>query len=146
MRSCLGTGFGRILVISMERGELLLETVREKCREAGITDAVMLTAIGSLQKVHYHRVEHTNEPPTDEFLWVEAPCELGSLQGVVADGQPHFHIVFSDLHNSYAGHLEDGTEVLYLVEIVLAELSGVALERRKNQHGIAFLGEKIANK
>lgn len=144
MRNCLGDGFGKVLVISMERGELLLETIRDKCNEAGIKNGVILAAIGSLQKVHYHRVLHTNEPPTDEFLWVEAPCELGSLQGAVADGQPHFHIVFSDLEKTYSGHLEDGTEVLYLVEITLAEITGVELERRKNQHGIALLGAKNA--
>ncbi|MDR3588433.1 MAG: DNA-binding protein [Negativicutes bacterium] len=143
MRKYVGTGFGKVLVINLERGELLLETIRDKCKEAGIKDAVVLAAIGSLQKVHYHRVMDVKEPPRDEFIWVEAPCELGSLQGVVADGQPHFHIAFSDLEKSYEGHLEDGTEALYLVEIVLAEITGVCLERKKNENGIPLLEPKV---
>ena len=144
MRCVPGKGFGRTLIFSLERGELLLETVREKCKEAGIKDAVVLSAIGTLQKVHYHRVLHLENDPKDEFLWVEAPCELGATQGVIADGQPHFHAVFSDLEKTYSGHLEDGTEVLYLIEMVVAELIGVELERRKNQFDIALLWDKAA--
>ncbi len=65
--------------------------------------------------------------------------ELASLQGLVVDGQPHFHMVVSDTESAYTGHLENGTTVLYLTEITLLEVSGLSLARRKNEDNIATL-------
>ena len=82
------------------------------------------------------------ETPVDEFITLEEPMELASLQGVVIDGEPHFHMVISDLEQTYTGHLEEETTVLYLVEITLAEIKGINLERKKNELNIAVLQEK----
>ena len=52
------------------------------------------------------------------------------MDGIVADGEPHFHMTFSDLDKTYSGHLENGCEILYLAEIVLAEIKDLELVRR----------------
>ncbi len=143
MRRFIGQGFGRIVVLNLERGEKLLESIKEQLKEVGIKDAIILGAIGSLQKVVFHRVTGIEDSPVDEYITIEKPMELASLQGVVVDGQPHFHMVISDLEQVYTGHLEEETTVLYLTEITLAEVLGVNIERVKNEKNIAVFTEKI---
>jgi len=132
-------GTGRVVVINLERGDLLLESIKGELERLGIRDAVITSAIGSLSKVVLHRVTGFEPKPVDEFITIEKPMELASLQGVVLDGHPHFHMVVSDLEQAYTGHLENGTTVLYLVEISLLELKNIGLKRVPDDLGIAKL-------
>ena len=129
MRTFVGEGLGRIVVLNLERGEKLLEGIREQLEELGIREAVLISAIGTLTKAVFHRVVSTAVPPQDEFITLEGPIELSTVQGMVVDGEPHFHLVFSDLEKTYSGHLEDGSVVYCLAEVVLAEIEGLALRR-----------------
>lgn len=142
MRTIVSKGFGRIVILSFDRGEKLREGVRDKLRELGIRNAVLVSAIGTLEKARFHRIKHTRKRPEDEVFEVDAPIELAAVDGIVADGEPHFHMVFQDLDRAYAAHLEDGSVVCYLAELVLAELPGIALARVRNEDGIALLQEK----
>jgi predicted DNA-binding protein with PD1-like motif len=135
-------GAGRLVVINLERGELLLESIRDTLAKYGIRDAVITSAIGSLSKVVLHRVTGFEPEPVDEFVTLEKPMELASLQGIVVDGHPHFHMVVSDLEKAYTGHLEEGTTALYLVEISLLELKDVGLKRVPDENKIAKLRAK----
>jgi len=132
---------GRLITICFQRGELLLEGLLGALKDHGIKNAVLLGAIGSLQKVHYHRVLTMEEEPQDEYLTLEAPCEISAAQGIVLDGSAHFHFVFSDLKTTYSGHLEPGTEVLYLVEATLAEIPECEVKRLKNEQNIAYFAK-----
>ena len=135
-------GTGRLVVINLERGDLLLESIRNALDSYGIRDAVVTSAIGSLSKVVLHRVTGYELQPVDEFVTLEKPMELASLQGIVVDGHPHFHMVVSDLEQAYTGHLEEGTTALYLVEITLLELTNVELKRIPDDNNIAKLRVK----
>ena len=135
-------GSGRLVIINLERGDLLLEGIRAELERYGIRDAVITSAIGSLSKVVLHRVTGFQPTPVDEIVTFEKPMELASLQGVVLDGHPHFHMVVSDLEQAYTGHLEEGTTVLYLVEISLLELKSTGLKRVPDDLGIAKLRPK----
>ncbi len=135
-------GTGRLVVINLERGDLLLESIRNALDSYGIRDAVVVSAIGSLSKVVLHRVTGYEVEPVDEFVTLEKPMELASLQGIVVDGHPHFHMVVSDLEQAYTGHLEEGTTTLYLVEISLLELTNVDLKRIPDENNIAKLRTK----
>lgn len=135
-------GTGRLVVINLERGDLLLESIRDELARLGIRDAVITSAIGSLSKVVLHRVTGYEPEPVDEFVTLEKPMELASLQGIVVDGHPHFHMVVSDLEQAYTGHLEEGTTALYLVEISLLEFKNVELKRVPDENKIAKLRSK----
>ena len=139
MKTFEGIGFGKILVINLRRGEQLLESIEKAVRDAGIRNGVILSAIGSLQKAHFHRVTSFSDEPVDEFVTIEKPIELASLQGIIADFQPHFHMVVSDQEQVYTGHLEPDTKVVYLVEITIAEIKGLELKRIKGEKNIATL-------
>jgi len=139
MTTFTGNGIGKLLVINLSRGEKVLESIIEAVKKAGIRNGVVLGAIGSLQRVHLHRVTSLAREPVDEYVVVEKPLELASIQGLIADYQPHLHLVVSDLEKVYTGHLEPDTVVAYLVEITVAELGAVSLQRVKNENNIAQL-------
>lgn len=143
MISYLKEGAGRLIIMNLERGDLLLESIRDELARLDIKDAVITSAIGSLSKAHFHRVTGMEREPIDEFITIEAPMELASLQGFVVDGHPHFHMVISDLEQTYTGHLEEGTTVLYLVELSLLELKNLNLKRVKDDDNIAKLRPKV---
>jgi predicted DNA-binding protein with PD1-like motif len=142
MQSYVREGTGRLIVINLERGDLLLESITGELDRLGIKDAVITSAIGSLQKAEIHRVTGFEPEPVDEFLTIEAPMELSSLQGYVLDGQAHFHTVISDLEQTYTGHLEPGTTVLYLVEISMLEMKNVDLKRIRDENNIVKLAPR----
>ena len=142
MKTFTGEGLGKILVINLKRGEKVLESIKTAVKEADIRDGVILSAIGSLQKAHFHRVISTKDEPEDEFVFIEKPIELASLQGIIADYEPHFHMVVSDVEQAYSGHLEPDTTVVYLAEITIAEIKGLAVQRVKGEFGIATLEER----
>lgn len=138
----IGEGTGRVVVLNLKRGDLLLESIEQELSVIGIKNAIITSAIGSLKKAVFHRVTGMEREPVDEFVTIEKPLELASLQGIVVDGHPHFHMVTSDVESPYTGHLEHGTEVLYLVEITLLEIKGLDLHRVKDQDNIATLTQK----
>ena len=121
---------------------MLLESIRDALAKHQVRDAVITSAIGSLSKVSLHRVTGYDPSPVDEYITLENPFELASLQGLVVDGHPHFHMVVSDRAQTYTGHLEEGTTVLYLVEISLLELTDVNLKRVADENKIAKLYSK----
>lgn len=145
MKKYMGCELGRVLILNLKRGDLLLETIESELQKSGIKDALLTSAIGSLQKVVLHRVIGTGREPEDEFITLEKPMELASLQGIVLDGKAHFHMVVSDVEQTYTGHLEPGTTVLYLGEISLLELKGISLCREKNEDNIGMIVEKGGN-
>ncbi len=139
MHSFVGEGLGRVVVLNLKRGDPVLESVVSELARLGIRDAIITSAIGSLQKAVFHRVTGMEREPVDEFVTIENPIELASLQGMVLDGAAHFHMTLSDLGSTFTGHLEPGTIALYLVEISLVEIKGLALQRVKNEDNIATL-------
>lgn len=139
MNSFVGEEFGRIVVLSFQMGDKLLEGIRSECERLGIENAVLVSAIGTFDKARFHRITTTEEEPTDEIITVEDPIELSAMDGMVIEGEPHFHMVFSDLDKTYSGHLEDGSTILYLGEVVLAEIKDMDIQRSED-------GRKIIKK
>lgn len=142
MKKFEGYELGKVVILNLDRGDLLLETIEAELEKSGIKNALLTSAIGSLQKVVLHRVIGKGPEPEDEFITLEKPMELASLQGFVLDGKAHFHMVVSDVDNAYTGHLEPGTTVLYLGEVSLVEIKGVSLERRKDENNIGKIAKK----
>lgn len=132
---------GRIITICLRRGELLLEGIEQAIMENDIRDAVLVSCIGTLSSMTWHRVTTLDARPKEEYPTVRGPLELCAMQGAVVEGKPHFHIVCADQNGTYAGHLEPGCEVLYLAEVVLLELSGKPLHRVMDENGLKQLAE-----
>lgn len=135
-------GLGRTIIIELDRGEKIIEGICAALEEAGIRNAIVGSAVGSIQKLNYHRPTDMSAAAVDELLCVEKPMEIGSLTGTVIDGVAHFHFVAADPTDIYCGHLENGSETMYLMEVTMVELTGCNLERRLTPENVKKIFEK----
>jgi predicted DNA-binding protein with PD1-like motif len=133
-----------VVIVALEPGEMLLESIREAIRTHGIRSGVVVSGIGTLKTCHLHYIEHTAFPPKDRFFVIARPLELVSVSGIIADGEPHLHAVVSSGETEvWAGHLEDHSEVAYLAEIAILKLSGLEMARHLDEDRcIRLLGPK----
>lgn len=124
-------GAMELVVVGIQPGQMLLESIRRAVEEQDVQNGVVVSGIGTLKNLHMHYIAHTDFPPDDEFVNIERPLELLSVSGVVADGEPHLHVVVSCGRDEvYAGHLEPDSEVAYLAEIAILKCNGLSMTRR----------------
>ncbi len=136
-----GGRIGEVIVIRLDRGEDVLESVEKAAREQDLHSGIVLSGIGTLDKVRLHHITHTHYPSTDRFVEHEGPYELLAIQGLIADYVPHLHTSVSIRETTYMGHLEPGCRVLYLAELAIGRLEGLRLARSVNpETGIKQLG------
>jgi len=123
-----------LIVLGLQPGEFVLESVRQAIADNDIRNGVVVSGVGTLKKCVMHYVENTGFPPSDKFFTIEKPLELVSLAGTIADGEPHLHAVVSCREKDvWAGHLEDKSEVLYLAEIVIIKCNSASMKRMTDQ-------------
>jgi predicted DNA-binding protein with PD1-like motif len=144
MQTMQHSGATEVVIIALEPGELLLESIREAVRARGIESGAVVSGIGTLKTCRMHYIDHVGFPPTDTIFSLEKPLELLSINGLIVDGEPHLHIVVSCGSNEvYAGHLEEGSEVAYLAEIAVFTFNDLAMARHLDpQRRIRLLGPK----
>lgn len=128
---------GRVLVIRLNRGDYLRESIEEAIREAGITDGALVCGYGTLDCCTLHMINTYDVfPAVEDFPhWENYPLELVSMTGIIADGVAHIHAVVSDKGRAVGGHLEPGCRVVYLAEIVIYEHSEMKLTRKPTEWG-----------
>lgn len=143
MKTFTSSGFGKIHVLRLDKGDYVLESIEQLIKEKNIQNAVVVSAIGTLDYCVLHCVLTTGMPPVEHMMrWEDKPLELASMDGIIANGQPHLHMVISDKDTAYAGHVHHGCRILYLGEVLIAEIDGFDFERVKNKEGINELNEK----
>ena len=138
---------GRVIVIRLNRGDLLRESIEEAIRELDVRDGTLVCGYGTLDNCNLHMINTIDEFPAREDFprWENYPLELVSMTGVIADGIPHIHAVISDKGKAVGGHLELGCTVVYLAEIVIYEHRGLKLTRRPTDWGPLALEPKEEN-
>ncbi|MDR1640002.1 MAG: DNA-binding protein [Clostridiales bacterium] len=147
MSAFLSKGTGRVALLHLTAGGKLQESIRDECKRVGIMTGIVSCGIGSLRKIVYHYTDSDTEKPLDVHKTVERPMELVSLQGIVLEGEPHLHVLATESGSvCHSGHLEDGTEVLYLAELSVVEVLDLPLGRRSGKYGTVthfeYLGEE----
>ena len=121
----------RTIMISFRRGDYVIEELRQMFEREGIDAALITSGIGSLDICKLHTITNTGLPPQERYLTLEGPIEVGSLQGSVAGGEPHIHVVVHDVAQDelHVGHLEDGSRCCFRLEMGLIVLEGVRTKR-----------------
>ncbi len=139
MKTFTTTNYGRTVIMHLGKGECILESVQKEINRLGIKNGVLLSAIGSLRKASLHVITNTEELSVNEYITIEKPIELGSAQGIIINGEPHFHLTISEPDKMYAGHMEPGCEVQYLAELAILELKDFNLTRKLDEFGISYI-------
>jgi uncharacterized protein len=120
-----------LLLVTLEPGELLLESIVELARQADIHTGALLTGIGSLSKARIHTVLTNINPVENLFLDVDGPLEVTNFNGLIANYEPHIHITFATPKMQfYGGHLENGCQILTQSEFSVLRLPDVRLHRQ----------------
>ena len=124
-------GTVRTMMVSFRRGDYVIEGLQELLKREHVDAALITSGIGSLDICKLHTITNTGLPPEERYLTLEGPIEVGSLQGSVAGGEPHIHIVVHDVAHDrvHVGHLEPGSRCCFRVELGLIILDGVKTKR-----------------
>ena len=138
---------GNMHIIQMVRGDMFLESVEKYIKENGIVNSVVMAGLGTVETCSIHSVSTIDFPVKDSFSEFGPPAlGVSSVNGFIANGQPHIHLTFSDYDDgkirTYTGHLEHNTKVLCRMEIMLLDVEGLELERLLDDNGIEILREK----
>ena len=109
--------------VRLRRGDDLMLSIKELCREKHIAAGVVLSAVGCISK---GRVRDASGVTIRE---IPDHCEIVSLDGTVSETRCHLHISLSreDL-STIGGHLCPGCIINTTCELVIAELPGVRID------------------
>lgn len=142
MRTYVGDRYGRHVIMHLGKGELVLESIQSEIKRLNIRTGIVTSGIGSARKIVYHRIGNLEKDPLNIFITMEGPTEIGAIQGLIIDGEPHLHITCYGEDGAYAGHLEPGCEVQYLAEVSILELLDADLVRDLDEFGISFINKR----
>ena len=123
MRTISGRGEMVCHCIRLKRGEDLLDSIKQLCKEKDIKAGVVLSGVGCISS---GRVRDASGVRIRE---IAEHCEIVSLNGTVSAVRCHIHIALSkeDL-TTIGGHLCSGCIVNTTCELVIAELPGVTFD------------------
>ena len=107
--------------VRLHRGDDLMLSVKELCREKHIAAGVVLSAVGCISEGRVRDASGvTIRDITDH-------CEIVSLNGTVSAERCHIHIALSkEDMSTIGGHLCLGCIVNTTCELVIGELPGIA--------------------
>lgn len=127
-------------LLGIEPGEYMMESINKFITEKNIRTGAVVSGMGSIDHCIMHMVSPEGEKLKE---WHDYPLELCGMAGIIADGEPHIHIVVSEAERALSGHPHDGCRVQFLVEVVILEFLGMDLTRiPREPHGIEVLSEK----
>ena len=133
----------RHVYLRLDPGDLALESIKEACDDHDIDSGVIVSGIGTFRNLNIHYVPTTDFPEDkserNEFLELEGSWEVGTIDGAIADGDPHLHVVAYNGDETVAGHLEDACEVHLLGEIVIRKIEDLELTRRPGEKNVGRL-------
>ena len=114
----------RELAFRLRRGDDLRQNIEEKCKEAGINTAVVLSGVGCVYQAKIRLADASKyQEKTEDF-------EIVSLTGTVSRGKAHIHISLADEKgNCIGGHLEKGCLINTTCELVLGILEEYETKR-----------------
>ena len=106
--------------LRLHRGDDLLLSIRELCREKNIQAGVVLSAVGCILE---GRIRDASGVTVRE---IHDHCEIVSLNGTVSARRCHLHIALSkeDL-TTIGGHLCPGCIINTTCELVIGQLPGI---------------------
>ena len=106
--------------IRLRRGDDLMLSIKQLCKEKNIAAGVVLSAVGCISQGRVRDASGvTIRDITDH-------CEIVSLDGTISAQRCHLHISLSkeDL-STIGGHLVSGCIINTTCELVIAELPGI---------------------
>lgn len=115
------TSAGKMHFVRLDPGEDVLDSLREAASTQGITSAVIVSGVGSVDGYQAHVVDKPQLPPGNIYFGSEGALDILAVTGMILGGEVHAHITFSNPNHALGGHLEQGCRVLTFAVIALIE-------------------------
>lgn len=131
----------KIMILRVDPGEDILDSVEQFIAEANLKQAVVLGGYGTMVAYHLHWVTHNRIPTDNLFRKGEGGIEILSMNGMVIEGQAHIHVTLSNPDGAFGGHLEPGCIAYVICEIFFAEVEGTTLTRQRIPVSVDGMGE-----
>ena len=113
--------------LRMEAGADLFQGLRDFLKAEGLTQAFVLTCIGSCKKVVLAYPKTAEVPPEVERITLDGPFEINGISGDVkrvgSEIKVHLHgSVTKDGREVRGGAISEGTEVFKMAELLIVAL------------------------
>ena len=143
MKTIESEGPYQAVTIGLGPEEKLLESIKEAIKRHDIRNGVVVSGVGTLKRCHLHYVDTSTFPPVNKFYVIDEPLEIGSISGLIADYEPHFHITVGCREDrAWNGHLENDSMVLYLAEVCILKMNHHEMKREMDpRYNLALLSE-----
>jgi predicted DNA-binding protein with PD1-like motif len=119
--------FDRVVVLRMKFKTDLLTEMEKQVKAQHITNAVILSGIGSVRGYRFHNVTGRDYPVPDMFVSApNTPADFIGMNGYIVNGVIHAHIILAlgdDKGTTVSGHLEKGTQILTFGIVTLGVLN-----------------------
>ena len=115
-----GAGSLKCHCVRLRRGDDLMLSIKQLCREKHIAAGIVLSAVGCISAVRIRDASGVT------IRKINGHCEIVSLNGTVSEARCHLHIALSkeDL-STIGGHLCPGCIINTTCELVIGELPGI---------------------
>ena len=118
METIKGSLSSELILARFDPGEKLLEGIRDLIKQEHLHTGVVVSGIGTLSDCRVHETV-AGYPPNlmtrhQHYRELKGSYEIASIQGIIADGEPHLHITLCEGDTTVAGHVEEGCIVLTL--------------------------------
>ena len=125
------TQFDRVIVLRFKFDTDLLAGLEKMVKQQKISNAIILSGMGSVRGYQVHQVSNRGFPSKNLFVKNPTePADIIGMSGFIAGGIVHPHITLATPHKAFGGHLEPGTNVFTFACVTIGVLAdGADLSR-----------------
>ena len=117
------TQFDRVVVLRFKFDTDLLAGLEKMVKQEKISNAIILSGMGSVRGYQVHQVSNRTFPSKNMFVKNPTePADVIGMSGFIANGIIHPHITLATPAKAFGGHLEPGTNVFTFVCVTIGVL------------------------
>ena len=117
------TQFDRVVVLRFKFDTDLLAGLEKMVKQEKISNAIILSGMGSVRGYHVHQVSNRTFPSKNIFVKNPTePADIVGMSGFIANGIIHPHITLATPDKAFGGHLEPGTNVFTFAVVTIGVL------------------------
>ena len=117
------TQFDRVIVLRFKFETDLLAGLEKMVKQQKISNAIILSGMGSVRGYHVHQVSNRTFPSKNMFVKNPTePADITNMSGFIANGVMHPHITLATPDKAFGGHLEPGTTVFTFACVTIGVL------------------------
>jgi predicted DNA-binding protein with PD1-like motif len=117
------TQFDRVVVLRFKFDTDLLAGLEKMVKQQKISNAIILSGMGSVRGYQVHQVSNRGFPSKNIFVKNPTePADILGMSGFIANGIIHPHISLATPDKAFGGHLEPGTNVFTFAVVTIGVL------------------------